>query len=321
METATKKIDFLKSCFGENHKLSRDGKNIAFNCPNCCDDKDKYKFSVCLDTFLCHCWVCSIKGKTPYSIIKNYVSPSLASKFLEKFNLKRREDSQQEDEIHVTFPGEFKLLTEIKNSKDPDIKASLRYLKKRGVTEDLMYRHKIGIIKKNHFNRRIVFPSFDSNLNLNFFVTRTIDKNTFIKYKNCKANKVEIIFDEYKLDWSRELVLVEGVFDLVKCPENATCLLGSSLSLNSYLFRKIVKNSTPVVLALDSDMKYKNYQIAENLASFGVSVKIMKLGNFKDVGEMAPEIVRQKCKEAPIYSRQDKLHHMIGTMIRSGSLF
>ena len=320
METTTKKIDFLKSCFGENHKLSRDGKNIAFNCPNCCDNKDKYKFSVCLDTFLCHCWVCSIKGKTPYNIIKNYVSPTLANKFLEKFNLKRKENNQEE-EIHVTFPGEFKLLSEVRHSRDPDIKACFRYLKKRGVTEDLMQRHKIGIIKKNSFNRRVVFPSFDSELNLNFFVTRAIDDNTFIKYKNCKANKIEIVFDEYRLNWNKELVLVEGVFDLLKCPENSTCLLGSNLSLNSYLFRKIIKNNTPVILGLDSDMQHKNYQIAENLASFGVRVKIMNLGSFKDVGEMTPEIVRQKCEEAPIYSRQDKLQYMIGTMIRSGSLF
>ncbi len=319
MQTTTEKIDFLKSCFGENHKLSRDGKNIAFNCPNCCDNKEKYKFSICLDTFLCHCWVCSVKGKTPYNIIKKYISPHLAEKFKSLFSIKV--NKIEEDEIHVTFPGEFKMLADMDSFYDPDIRGCLKYLKKRGLNKNLLLRHKIGVINNSSYNRRVVFPSFDNELNLNFFVTRSIDDNAYIKYKNCKANKTEIIFDEYRLNWQKELVLVEGVFDLAKCPENATCLLGSTLSENSVLFRKIVTNSTPVVLALDNDMKHKSYSIAQNLNSYGVSVKILDLGNYKDVGEMTPEIVRQKCLEAPIYSRQDKLHHMINTIVRSGSLF
>jgi hypothetical protein len=320
MQTTTKKIDFLKTCFGENHKISRDGKNISFNCPNCTDDKEKLKFSICLDTLLCHCWVCSIKGKTPYSIIKKYVSPKLAAKFKNNFALNICNDSEEE-EINVTFPGEFSLLATIEKRYDPDIRDCLRYLSKRGLNKDLILRHKIGIINKNNYSRRVVFPSFDNNLNLNFFVTRAIDDNVYIKYRNCKANKTEIIFDEYRLNWCKEMVLVEGVFDLVKCPENSTCLLGSTLSENSLLFNKIVKNNTPIILALDSDMKNKSYSIAQSLSSFGIKVKILQLGHYNDVGEMSPEIVRQKCAEAPIYSRQDKLQHMIGTIIRSGSLF
>ena len=124
MQTTTKKIDFLKTCFGENHKLSRDGKNIAFNCPNCSDDKEKYKFSICLDTFLCHCWVCSVKGKTPYNIIKKYVSPDLADRFNRTFSLKVNEDKQLE-EVHVSFPGEFKPLATIGKVYDPDVRDCL----------------------------------------------------------------------------------------------------------------------------------------------------------------------------------------------------
>ena len=267
MQTTTKKIDFLISCFGENHKISRDGKNVAFNCPNCSDDKEKYKFSISLDTLMCHCWVCSIKGKTPYNIIKKYVSPSLADKFKSLFKPDVKDDNQEE-EIHVSFPGKFNLLGNIKKSYDPDVRDCLNYLKKRGLSKETILRHKIGIINTNSYNRRVVFPSFDKNLNLNFFITRAIDDNTFIKYRNCKANKTEIIFDEYRLNWKKELVLVEGVFDLAKCPDNATCLMGSTLSENSLLFNNIIKNSTPIVLALDSDMKDKSYSIAKNLNSY-----------------------------------------------------
>jgi DNA primase len=319
MQTFTKKIKFLSSCFGENYKISRDGKNISFNCPNCCDNQEKFKFSINLDTFLCHCWVCSIKGRTPVNIIKKYISHNHAQKFVENFGFHNEETAELE-EIQVAFPGDFQLLSNIDRIYDPDIRNCLTYLKKRGLNKKLLERHKIGIIRNNNYNRRVVFPSFDANLNLNFFVTRAIDDNVFIKYRNCKANKTEIIFDEYRINWNKELVLVEGVFDLVKCPENATCLLGSTLSENSILFRKIISNKTPIILALDSDMKRKTLDIAKKLSSYDVKVKILNLGRYDDVGEMTCEIVRQKCLEAPIYSREDRLQHLIGT-ISSGSIF
>ena len=123
-----------------------------------------------------------------------------------------------------------------------------------------------------------------------------------------------------RIDWNSELVIVEGVFDMIRCDFNTTCLLGSSLREEHVLFQKIVKNQTPVILALDADMQHKSFKIAKKLASYGVQVKMLNLGDYSDIGSMSSEIVRQKCKSAPIYSRERRLHHLIGT-ISSGSLF
>ena len=81
MHTVTQKIDFFKTCFGENYSLSRDGVNIAFQCPACGKGTDKLKFSLSLNTFVCHCWVCNLKGKTPYYIIKQYANIDKANEF------------------------------------------------------------------------------------------------------------------------------------------------------------------------------------------------------------------------------------------------
>ena len=151
-------------------------------------------------------------------------------------------------------------------------------------------------------------------------MSRSIDDDAFIKYQNCKAYKTKMVFDEIRIDYKKELVIVEGVFDLVKCPDNATCILGSSLRPEHLLFQKIVKNQTPIILALDSDMLDKSYSIAQTLDSYGIQVKILNLGSYSDVGSMPAEIVRQKCLEAPIYSRNSRLQHLIGT-ISSGSIF
>jgi len=319
MQTVTKKIEFLITCFGEDHKLSRDSNNISFICPKCGDEKKKKKLSICLETLMCHCWVCGMKGKTPYKVIRDYISHDLAKKFLENFNIDSKQESHDDKEI-LSFPSQFKLLAAIDNVYDPDDRDCIMYLKSRGVSKEKMWHYKIGKFEGYKWSRRIVFPSFDADQNLTFYVSRSIDDDAFIKYQNCKADKTKMVFDEIRLDYKKEIVIVEGVFDLVKCPENATCILGSSLRPEHLLFQKIVKNQTPVILALDSDMIDKSFSIAHSLDSYGIQVKILDLGNYKDVGSMPVEIVRQKCLEAPIYSRYNRLQHLIGT-IGSGSIF
>ena len=320
MITTTQKIDFLSSCFGEDYKVSGDGKNIAFICPSCGDKSSnaKMKFSICLETLMCHCWVCSMKGKTPYSIIKEHCHPNLAFKFNEIFKINPSESIEEEQKLFI--PRGFKLLATELNSHDPDAKACLRYLRKRGVTENLLWYHKIGRFEGFKWSRRVVFPSFDSNQEINFYVSRSIDDNAFIKYQNAKADKTKIIFDDIRIDWNSELVIVEGVFDMVKSIPNTVCLLGSNLKDNHCLFKKIIKNKTPVILALDSDMHKKSLNIAKSLNSYGIHVRIVNMTEYEDIGEAPSDFVRQKLKDAPIYSREQNLRYLIEN-ISSGSIF
>ena len=325
METITKKINFIISCFGENYKLSRQGRNVQVRCPSCNSSNEKLKLSICLETWVCHCWVCNIKGKTPYYIIKNYASKNLANKFLKEFNIdigdKKEIEMSEDFNKTIDFPSRFKLLAGVRNTINPDIRDCIKYLRKRGVTEEIMWRHKIGYFSGNKWSRRVVFPSFDSNHDLNFYVTRSIDDGKFYKYLNCKENKkTELVFDEYRIDWNRELTIVEGVFDMIKCDYNTTCLLGSSIKSSHYLFKKIVEHKTPILLALDSDMEQKKYKISKLLSQYDIRVRIMDTGDYHDIGDMPIELVKQKCLEAPNYSMENSLLNLIGT-INSGSIF
>jgi hypothetical protein len=242
--------------------------------------------------------------------------------FLKQFgDTKNDEDSESESEESVTFPAKFNLFANVTSRNlDPDVRDCLRYLKNRGVTREQLWKHKIGYFSLNSLSRRVVFPSFDDKQKLNFYVTRAIDKDAFLKYKNSKAKKTEVVFDELRIDWQQELMLVEGVFDMIKCPNNTTCLLGSSLNKDHKLFQKIVKHKTAVLLGLDPDMKEKTYKIAKMLSSYDIQVRIFQHGSFNDIGSLDKELVRQKCSEAPIYSSESRLLHMIGT-INSGSIF
>ena len=322
MVTNTEKIRFLEMCFGDVHQF-HDGINIAVKCPNCGEpDSSKKKLGIRLDNWNVHCWVCGIKGKNIYYVLKKHVSADLAHQYIKKFDIEKKEDDDSsEEEIAIKLPDHFLMLATNLNSKDPDVRDCLNYLKKRGVTEDQLWYHKIGTCVNGFGSRRVFFPSFDNQYKLNYYVSRAIDESTKPKYLNAKVHKkTEIIFDEMRLEWDKELTIVEGVFDMLKSNQNSVPLLGSSLRPGYALFDKIVNNKTPVLLALDNDVKFKTYNIAKSLSEFGVSVRILNTAGFEDVGTMNNQEFLKRAQKANNYSQEERLFYLID-QIQSGSLF
>jgi DNA primase len=130
-------------------------------------------------------------------------------------------------------------------------------------------------------------PSFDSQGNLNYFVARAVDKDKKPKYDNPDVDKNPIIFNEISLDWSKRLVLCEGPFDLVKCPENSTALLGSDLDERHELFNRILLHGTPIALSLDGDMwNKKTPKIVQKLEEYNIDVVVVDVRPWGDPGAM-----------------------------------
>lgn len=322
MVTFTEKLQFVTACFGEPN-VARDGENISVKCPKCGKGSDKKKLSINLENGKAHCWVCGLKGNNLYYIIKQHVSKDLAKEYANKFGIKTihiDEDSESEEEIKVQLHPTFKLLATCTDSRDPDIRDCLKYLKSRYLSIKDLWRYKIGTCMNGFGRRRIFFPSFDINQGLNYYVSRSIDEDVVPKYLNAKVNKTQIIFDEFKLDFSKQMIVVEGVFDMVRCGGNSVPILGSSLRPGYALFDKIVENQTPIILALDEDVKDKTHKIAQNLKEYNVDVKIMDTSGYDDVGSMPHQEIMQRLEQANNYSQEDRLFYLINK-INSGSLF
>jgi hypothetical protein len=318
MQSYTAKLHFLKSIFGEIH-VARDGINVSVRCPNC-DQGNKKKFSINLDNWNCHCWVCDIKGKDLRIILKKFISNDSSQYFVTNFlDEKRIAPLEMLCEEKISLPKTFTLIADSIASRDPDIKACIRYLKKRGLSGSALWRFRFGTADAGFHRRRIIIPSFDDTGNLNYYCSRSIDLNVKPKYSNPRVNKLDIIFNEIHVDWKMELTLTEGPFDLTKCEFNATCLLGSSLSEDSYLFKKIVSNKTPILLALDSDMTKKSQKCARLLSSYGCNVRILELGKFADVGEMSSSDFVLAKKDAYTWTRSSSIKNMIRS-IQTGSI-
>ena len=323
MTTAAKKIALLKRAFGEP-TLSRDQREAQLYCPQCKKNgKKKKKLSVRLEDGVYHCWVCELKGKNLGYLFKTY-APGLQDElrdagFSTGSSGRQEAESAPEEVQSVSIPAGFILLASNADSSDPDVKDCIRYCYSRGLTLSDLWYFKLGTCKTGKFRRRVIFPSFDVEGELNYFTARAIDHVTVMKYLNSKVSKSDIIFNEINVDWKSELVLVEGPFDLTKTTGNAVCLLGSSLSKECALFKQIVKHQTPVILALDPDARKKSHTIAKLLTQYGIDVRTVNVPIGTDIGDMSKKQYDQLMTTAAPWQSSDRLLHLISN-IKSGSI-
>ena len=308
---------FLISVFGKGEVNKS---SIAVNCPACSKDRpDKRKLVIKIDTGMHHCWVCGLKGKTLQYTIKKYY-PAKFSEYKKIFKCDENiliENIEEQNVVEI--PRGFLLLAQNIKARDPDVRETLEYAKKRGITKRDLWYFKLGACKFGKFRRRLIMPSFDELGNLNYFTARAIDSDKYIKYLNAKAPKKSLIFNEINVDWSKEITLVEGPMDLIKCNRNAVPLLGSTLNERYLLFQKIIKYSAPVLMALDPDASDKTHKICTNLYSYGVNIRMIDLSGYDDVGEMSKKEFELRRKTAQPWQPNQRLVHMI-KKIRSGSL-
>ena len=297
------------------HQLANDQVNLLIWCPFCQNsNKRKLKLSIHLEKCFYHCWICDKKGSNiPYLVKK--INAQYAAEAEELFTVYKKsfdlfESSEDtEDRILVELPPQFMFLAESFNHVNPDVKAVLKYAIKRGVNKHKLWMLRLGVSLHPEFSRMLILPSYDKDGNLNFYTGRKIDvdtKNSY-KYKNALVPKKNIIFNELNLDFNIPLTIVEGPLDLLKTNDNATCLLGSSLTENMKLFHEIVKNKTEVILALDDDAYDKAIKIAKNLSVYDINVKILNTSIAEDVGDMSTTQFKEVYNEAKEISETDML--------------
>lgn len=325
-------MSFCQEVFGP-YRSTNAGANIEVVCPVCKDLKEKQtgrtysnrKLSIHTDMHVLHCWVCGYKAKNPIHLVKRYF-PNHLQNYLDKFldaeelqiykETKPTNDDSETPAV-ATLPEDFQLLA----TADPSdwyIRAARNYLKGRGAdSPDMLWYWRLGVSKADReaYNR-IIVPSFDKNGILNYYSARAMKDRMKEKYKNPLVLRENIVFNELNIDWQSELVLVEGVFDLMKCPENACPLLGAELPAHFLLFQRIVENGTPVVLALDPEAQNKAYEIAKRLLEFDIPVKILKLlPNQEDVGSLAKSEFNELLQRANIFNMEYLLRSKIKNII------
>ena len=282
--------DFLGSYYNSKDEL-------LFHCPKCGHHKKKLSVNIDKDVF--KCWVCDYNGRSITNLVFAYGRPESREQWKKECGIvdfAEEEDKEPQPEP-ISLPSEFLSLT---GRKSTPLSLSARtYLRSRGITYDDVLWWKIGYCPDGEYAGRVIIPSFDLEGAVNFFIARNY-KDNFQKYKNPKAAK-DIIFNELYLDWNKDIVLVEGVFDAIVAG-NAIPLLGSTLREDSHAFQKIVQNCSKVFVALDADAKLKEDKITRLLLSYGVEVYKIDTSEYEDVGVMTKNTFSELKKKASLVS-------------------
>lgn len=294
--TLTDKVRFYESVFGSG-RMARNCKNFDVRCPICAPkDPSKKKLAIHTADDRVHCWVCGYKAFTLAPLVRKYGSLEQLAEYRDRFMPDTGESSRRCIQVWIdngvaqppklALPKDFRLLATT-SIRDPDVLAVRKYLiNDRRVSEDDLWYYKLGYSDDPRWKRRVIVPSFDKDGELNHFVARAIDKFKKPKYDAPEHETRDLIFNEVNIDWTKQLVLCEGSFDLMKCGENAVPLLGSDLNEQSALFNAIVAHGTPIALALDADMRLKKTpRVARKLAEYNIDVVIVQV--LTDPGDMS----------------------------------
>ena len=279
-------IYLIDSVLGSGKPTSKG--NRAYHCPEC--KHHKLKLEVNLDESSSHfqsyqCWVCSFKGKKLTTLFKKIEADSDKVNELRFLIKSSPKDNRQETTLKkVSLPTEF--ISLLNPPSNLTAKQAIHYLNKRGINKIDILKYNIGYCEFGVYSNMIILPSYDSNGNLNYFTSRSFNKNSKIKYKNPDVSR-DIIGLELFINWNVPLVLCEGIFDAIAIKRNAIPLLGKNIQPE--LMKKIINSSVEkIYIALDKDAIKQALNFCETLMNEGKEVYLVDI-NEKDPSDMGFE--------------------------------
>ena len=284
------------------------GSELLFKCPSC--NHHKHKLSVNLDKNAFKCWICDYRGRNIRRLIRRfgtYIQLQAWDKITGRPDLENFADlfdSSSESPVpqKVDLPPEY--ISLCSDQLPATGTYAMKYLQQRGVTKADILKWKIGFCFSGEYRNRIVVPSFDDDGDVSYFIARSYSGDSY-KYKNPRVSK-NIVFNELYIDWNKDLTIVEGVFDALVAG-NSVPILGSTLRKDSKLIREIVRNDTPVFIALDPDAREKENKIIQTLLKYDIEMYKIDVSGYEDVGSMSKDVFLERKNNAVFIDREDYL--------------
>ena len=308
------KLSILHDILGRSYKSNEEH---LFECPYC--NHHKNKFSVNVEKNVYKCWICDARGKNLFRVIRRFGTFSQQEKWKELSG--HQQDLGEFDRLFevelivepreqvLEMPQGFKSLTRLSNTKAHN--RALKYLEERGIGKYDILKWKMGYTTEGPFRNRIIIPSFNQQGDLNYFIARTFSDD-YRRYMNPPVSR-NIVFNELYVDFQEEVTIVEGVFDAIKA-QNAVPILGSTIRESSKLFRTIVNNDTPVLMALDPDAEKKSESIKKLFLKYGIEVREIEYPDERDIGDMSKKEVSVLSQKAKFVKSYDSLINAISAI-------
>ena len=278
----------VESVLGKGQSTSKG--NYAFKCPFCTHHKNKMEINLRTTSKrenFWHCWICGAKGKTLLSLFKKIKVPT--NKIAELNILVVPENTKNIEIGTLQLPKEFISLLNTIEDKIAQIEAkhALKFLKKRGITQDDIIKYNIGFCKEGKYEGRVIIPSYDEDRKLNYFIARDYKDASPQKYKNPPVSAKDVIGFELYINWDAPIILVEGIFDALTIKRNVIPLFGKVI--HGKLMEKLVKSSVNrIYIALDADARRDALKQAEMLMAYGKEIYLVEMEG-KDANEIGFE--------------------------------
>ena len=208
-------LDIVEGIFGEPRKHNEVSGQISFDCPVCSHDikgmdhgDGKGNLEINYGQHVYKCWACAETHGT-HGHLGRLIDQYGTKKDKEFYSLVRPDDFEKKEKEYkkLRIPREYKKFSEVSAIYPPRAQA-YNYLKRRGITDEMIERYDIGFALEGEYAGRIIVPSYDKNGELNYFVSRSWDKYSKFKYKNPVAPKELLIFNESRIDWDKDIYLV-----------------------------------------------------------------------------------------------------------------
>lgn len=287
-------VDLIRDVLGDEKQHYESKGQISFDCPVCAAEKGvegdgKGNLEVNYFRGVYKCWACSETSGTQ-GVLGKLFDQFGNKKQRQLWELLKPEDESEKEKpkIKVRLPQGY---TKFKDSNIRFIphREAINYLYSRGITDEMIEKYDIGYTVTGDYAYRIIVPSYDIEEELNYFVGRAwVPKK--MKYKNPAVPKDEIIFNESRIDWEKDVYLCEGVFDAFFLP-NPIPMLGKMLSnkLFENLYEKVQGD---IHICLDGDAWDNALRLYHNLNGGRLynRIKILKLPKDKDACDLRGDI-------------------------------
>jgi len=286
-------IDLLVGMFGDPHLHNEMRAQISFDCPVCSHDikgldkgDGKGNLEINYGQHIYKCWACAETHGT-HGHLGKLIDKYGGKKDKQYYDLIRPDEFVRDKREYkvLKLPRGFKRFSEVSKIYPPRAQA-YNYLKRRGVTDDIIEKYDIGFATDGEYAGRIIVPSYDMDGILNYFVARSWSKYSKLKYKNPEAPKELLIFNESRINWNQDIWLVEGVFDSFFVP-NSIPLLGKFVS--DMLWEVLYERAKGrIKICLDDDAWEDAKKIYYKLSGgklYG-RIDIIKLPKGKDLGDL-----------------------------------
>lgn len=275
-------------------RMASNGRYLTFNCPRCVERGEprpdrKHRLHVCIETMsgkfgTFHCFRCGYAGRVQKGGIE--FDGSLLR------NRRISFESNRTIAHEAKLPADFSRISRDMHAYD--------YLIKRGITEDDIEYYGIGLSKG-----RILFPDFDVDGDLVYWVSRAYDQS-LPKYLNCPVSRERQIYNLGR--WLNEkmdtITICEGPISAICAGRDAVATYGKLVSQTQIdLLRSLPAKR--VYIALDPDARKEAVKLAKDLVNYFEELYLVPMAGKEDPASLG----RQRFMEI---KNLNSLHFMEG---------